>query len=160
MKDLLPVLELVAKTGKTIACPLPRKSTAKRWPPWWSTSCAGPLHVCAVKAPGSANRRKAILTDIAVLTAVKPSPRISSQVGKPDTERSRPGQDHHHRQGHHDPDRRRGQEGRHPGAGEQIRSQMEDTTSEYDREKLQERLAKIVGGVARDQGWARPRKPR
>ena len=68
MKDLLPILEQVAKMGKRLCSSSPRMSTAKPWPPWWSTSCAAPCNVAAVKAPGFGDRRKAMLEDIAILT--------------------------------------------------------------------------------------------
>ena len=110
----------------------------------------GVLNVCAVKAPGFGDRRKAMLGDIAVLTGgTVISEDLGIKLENLDARAARPGQEDHRRQGQHDDRPRRRQAGRHPEAGiEQIRKQIEATESDYDSEKFQERLAKLTGGVA------------
>ena len=109
----------------------------------------GTLQVAAVKAPGFGDRRKAMLDDIATLTGGKVDHRRSRhQAGERADQRSRPGQEDHHRQGQHHHHRRQRQARGIEGRVKEIRGQIEKTTSDYDREKLQERLAKLVGGVA------------
>ena len=72
MKDLLPVLEQIARSGKPLLVVAEEVEGEKRWPLLSSTSCAGLLNACAVKAPGfGSDRRKAMLEDIAVLTGGK-----------------------------------------------------------------------------------------
>ncbi len=109
----------------------------------------GTLACVAVKAPGFGDRRKAMLEDIAILTGGKV---IAEELGIKlesvslnDLGRAKKIVD---RQGQHDDHRRRRQEGDIEGRVKQIRTQIDETTSDYDREKLQERLAKLVGGVA------------
>ena len=110
----------------------------------------GVLNVCAVKAPGFGDRRKAMLGDIAMLTG---GTLISEDLGMKleniTLEAARPRQEDHRRQGqHHDRPRRR-QAGRRLEADRpDSQGQIEAPTSDYDREKLQERLAKLTGGVA------------
>ena len=110
----------------------------------------GILNVCAVKAPGYGDRRKAILGDIAALTGGNAIFKdLGIQLETVQAAGSRPGQEGHHRRREHDGHRRRRrQEGRSTAACEMIRREIETTDSEYDREKLQERLAKLAGGVA------------
>ena len=90
-----------------------------------------------------------MLEDVAILTSGRArhrGPRDQARVGH--DRRSRPGQEGHDRQGPHDDHRGRRQLGGHRRPGQAVAAQVEDTTSDYDREKLQERLAKLVGGVA------------
>jgi chaperonin GroEL len=110
----------------------------------------GTLKVAAVKAPGFGDRRKAMLQDIAILTGGDAviSEDSAFKLENATPEAPRPCQEGHHRQGQHDDRRRRRRQGPSRAASGQIRKQIEDTTSDYDREKLQERLAKLVGGVA------------
>jgi len=108
----------------------------------------GTLKCAAVKAPGFGDRRKAMLEDIATLTGGQ---MISEEMGmnwSRSPSRTGESQTDHHRQGqHHDRRAAAGFQGdRRPG--ETDPAQIEETTSDYDREKLQERLAKLVGGVA------------
>jgi chaperonin GroEL len=103
----------------------------------------------AVKAPGFGDRRKAMLEghrDPDRRPGDLRRPR--HQARERHARHARPRQEGRHRQGQHHDRRRRRQEGRHRGPRGQIRAQIEETTSDYDREKLQERLAKLAGGVA------------
>ena len=112
----------------------------------------GTLNVAAVKAPGFGDRRKAMLEDIAILTGgkvitedlgIKLENVQLDDLGQPPSKIVIDKDRHHHRHRH----RRQGREAI-AGRVKQIRNQIEETTSDYDREKLQERLAKLVGGVA------------